>query len=131
VRLMYEQKTNQSNLLTVCLTLGCALWSVKYGNYFWSNEVLRLVWNSARILAICFPFRISIPFSIPNAHFSKIQYLFKVLKTNFESQYFFNTFNAAWEPCEMNCRRCYPWWKFRLGKQLFNSFTLSRLLHVI
>jgi len=31
VRLMYEQKTNQSNLLTVRLILGCALWSVKYG----------------------------------------------------------------------------------------------------
>ena len=28
---MYEQKTNQSNLLTVRLILGCALWSVKYG----------------------------------------------------------------------------------------------------
>jgi len=32
VRLMYEQKTIQSNLLTVPLILGCALWSVKYGN---------------------------------------------------------------------------------------------------
>jgi len=29
---MYEQKTNQSNLLTVRLILGCALWSVKYGS---------------------------------------------------------------------------------------------------
>jgi len=28
---MYEQKTNQSNLLTVCLILWCPLWSVKYG----------------------------------------------------------------------------------------------------
>jgi len=29
---MYERKTNQSNLLTVRLILGCALWSVKYGS---------------------------------------------------------------------------------------------------
>ena len=26
-------------------------------------------------------------------------YFFKVLKMNFEMQYFFNTFNTAWEPC--------------------------------
>jgi len=34
-------------------------------------------------------------FSTPNVHFGQIQYFFKVLKTNFEIQYFFNT---AWEP---------------------------------
>ena len=40
VRLMYEQKTNQSNLLTVCLIIGCALWSVKYGMQFTQNANL-------------------------------------------------------------------------------------------
>ena len=39
--------------------------------------------------------------SIANVHFGKIQYFFKVLKTNFEIQYFFNTFNTVWEPCIM------------------------------
>jgi len=38
-------------------------------------------------------------FSMPNRHFGQIQYFFKVLKTDFEMQYFFNTFNTAWEPC--------------------------------
>jgi len=39
-------------------------------------------------------------FSIPKGHFGQIQYFFKVLKTDFEIQYFFNTFNTAWEPCK-------------------------------
>jgi len=38
-------------------------------------------------------------FSILNAYFGEFQYSFKVLKTDFEIQYFFNTFNTAWEPC--------------------------------
>jgi len=37
-------------------------------------------------------------FSIPDVHFGKIQYFFKVLTTNFEIQYSFNIFNTAWEP---------------------------------
>jgi len=37
-------------------------------------------------------------FSIPRGHFGQIEYFFKVLKTNYEIQYFFNTFNTAWEP---------------------------------
>jgi len=41
-------------------------------------------------------------FSIPNVRFGKIQNFFKVFKTNFEIQYFSNTFNIAWEPCVMN-----------------------------
>jgi len=36
-------------------------------------------------------------FSILNVHLGQIQYLFKVLKTNFEIKYFFNT---VWEPCQ-------------------------------
>jgi len=42
-RHMYEQKTNQSNLLTVRLILGCALWSVKYSSfrrYFWFRFII-------------------------------------------------------------------------------------------
>jgi len=29
-------------------------------------------------------------------HFSQIQYFFKVLKTDFKLQYFFNTYNTMW-----------------------------------
>jgi len=35
-------------------------------------------------------------------HFGKVQYFFKALKTDFTSQYFFNTLNTAWEPCDRN-----------------------------
>jgi len=31
--------------------------------------------------------------------FGQIQYFFKILNTDFEIQYFSNTFNTAWEPC--------------------------------
>jgi len=34
-----------------------------------------------------------------NVHFGQIQYFFKVLKTSFEIQYFFNNFRAPWEHC--------------------------------
>ena len=37
-------------------------------------------------------------FSILNVHFGPIQHFFKVLKTDFDIQYFFNTFNTTWEP---------------------------------
>ena len=50
-------------------------------------------------------------FSIPNVHFGQIQYFFKVLKTNFEIQYFFNTFNTVWEPCLANKGVTMPWQK--------------------
>jgi len=33
------------------------------------------------------------------AYIGKIQYFFKVFKTDFTIQYFFNTFYTAWEPC--------------------------------
>ena len=36
--------------------------------------------------------------------FGLIQYFFKVLKTDFKIQYFFNTFNTAWEPCASDQR---------------------------
>jgi len=32
---------------------------------------------------------------------AKIQYFLKVLQTDCEIQYFFNTFNTAWEPCKL------------------------------
>jgi len=32
-------------------------------------------------------------------HFGQIQYFFKVLKTDFTIQYFFNALNAMCEPC--------------------------------
>jgi len=37
-------------------------------------------------------------FSLIYLHFGQIQYFFKVLETCFTIQYFFNTFNTAWEP---------------------------------
>ena len=36
-------------------------------------------------------------FSLFYAHFGQIQYFFKVLKTNFTNQYFFDTSNTVWE----------------------------------
>jgi len=50
-------------------------------------------------------------FSIHNGHFGQIQYFSKVLKADFEIQYFFNT---AWEPCihfaALLCWRCRSTW---------------------
>ena len=33
--------------------------------------------------------------------FGQIQYYFKVLKTGFTIQYFFNSFSTVWEPCRL------------------------------
>ena len=44
---MYGRKRNQSNLPIVCFVVGCALWSVKYG-----NAQIRSI-HSSIIMQIC------------------------------------------------------------------------------
>jgi len=60
--------------------------------------MLCLQLNSARIFQISFPFKISILFQYLTHHFGHIQYFFKILKTDFEIQCFFNTSNQRGNP---------------------------------